>query len=54
MVTWYFIDGTVIPVARAEPGQGEGSFLAAPVHVTVSPVVTHWPDVLCLVNPGEN
>lgn len=54
MVTWYFIDGNVISLARAEPGQEKGPFLSAPIGRTVSLVVTDWPDVLCLVNPGEN
>lgn len=44
----------VILLARAETRQWKGPFLSAPVCVTVSPVVTDWPDVLCLVNPGEN
>lgn len=44
----------VILLARAEPGQWKSPFLSAPVCVTVSPVVTDWPYVLCLVNTGEN
>ena len=54
MVTWYFMDGNVILLARAEPGQGEGPFLSVPICVTVSLVVTDWQDDLCLVNQGEN
>lgn len=54
LVTVNLMDGNFMLLARAEHWQGGGPFLSAPIRVTVSPVVTSWPDALCLANPGKN
>lgn len=54
MVTWYFMDGNVILLTRAELRQGKGPFLSAPMFVTILSVVTDLSDILCLANLGKN